>query len=109
NTAIIIIVFGFLVSSIAGTFLLAMQNNTQRPAEDAQSKLMEQIRKQQEDIVKAPLEGYQAEEFDKAGVTELGVVVLREGEGSEATAESTVKANYFGWTSDGKIFDSTNR
>jgi FKBP-type peptidyl-prolyl cis-trans isomerase len=58
---------------------------------------------------KEPLDGYEATSFDKTAVTELQVEVLQEGEGKEATAESTVEANYFGWTSDGKIFDSSKK
>ena len=57
---------------------------------------------------KEPLTGYEATPFDKAAVTELKVEVLKQGDGPAATEQSTVNANYFGWTSDGKIFDSTN-
>ena len=40
---------------------------------------------------------------------ELKVEVLKQGEGETLAADSTISANYFGWTSDGKIFDSTNK
>lgn len=56
---------------------------------------------------KEPLEGHKAEAFDPATVTELKVETLKEGDGKIAEKSSTVTANYFGWTSDGKIFDST--
>lgn len=109
NAVIIIIVFAFLVSSIAGTFLLAIQNNNQKSAADEQQELLEQLQKQQEEIVREPLDGYEAEAFDAGSVTELKVETLKEGSGKAANAESTVNANYFGWTADGKIFDSTQQ
>ena len=56
-----------------------------------------------------PLDGYKAEPFDKASVTELKIDELKAGEGKEATAESTLTVNYFGWTSDGTIFDSSKK
>ena len=55
------------------------------------------------------LPGHSAAPFDAASVTELKVETLAEGDGPAATAESTVSANYFGWTSDGKIFDSSSK
>ncbi len=55
-----------------------------------------------------PLDGYSASAFDAAGVTELRVEELVPGTGKELAGNSTINANYFGWTSDGKIFDSTN-
>ncbi len=58
---------------------------------------------------KEPLTGYSAEPFDKSSVAGLKVEELKPGDGQAATADSTVKANYFGWTSDGKIFDSSQR
>lgn len=111
NLAIITIVFGFLVSSIAGTFLLAFQGsgNSKSPAEIEQERLINQLQeqqKEQEAIVHEPLEGHTAKPFDKDSVKELKVETIKEGSGKAATADSTVVANYFGWTSDGKIFDS---
>lgn len=77
-----------------------------------QKKQQDQIRKQQEaeaKKVKQPLEGYTAEAFDKTAVTQVSIEELKAGGGKTATAQSTVSANYFGWTSDGKIFDSSRK
>lgn len=109
NALIIIIVVAFLVSSIAGTFLLAFQSDQPSPAELQQQKQLEQLQKQQEEIVREPLEGYEAEKFNASSISDLKVETLKEGTGTAAKATSTVNANYFGWTADGKIFDSTNR
>jgi len=56
-----------------------------------------------------PLAGYKANSFDKASVTELKIETLKQGDGTAAAATSTVKANYFGWNSEGLIFDTTNK
>lgn len=56
-----------------------------------------------------PLNGYSAEAFDADSVTTLTTKDLKVGDGTEVTASSTIEANYFGWTADGKIFDSTNQ
>lgn len=60
-------------------------------------------------MTKDPLDGYAAAPFDKASVTSLAVQELKPGTGKAATVSSTVEANYFGWTSDGKIFDSSKK
>lgn len=112
RVAILIAVAGFVFSSVAVTILAVMSsNNESNTAANPQEELMRQIQEQQEmeQESKQPLEGYQAEAFDAAGVTELKVETLKQGDGPVATTASTVSANYFGWTSDGKIFDSTNR
>lgn len=108
---ILLAVAGILFSSVAITVVYFMQNNNASTGDDLQRQLQEQLEQQQQEeaVQKEPLTGYEATPFDKAAVTELGVEVLKEGDGPAATAESTVNANYFGWTSDGKIFDSTNR
>lgn len=56
-----------------------------------------------------PLKGYKAEKFDGAKVSELSVEQLKAGKGEKVPAGATISANYFGWTSDGRIFDSTNK
>lgn len=74
------------------------------------AKQLEEYRKQQEEARthKKPLDGYKAAAFDKNSVKELKVEVLKAGSGEKLEADSTITANYFGWTADGKIFDSTN-
>lgn len=96
-----------------GAFFLPilMNDNAARESEEMQA-LQEQLQQQQAEQPQnaEPLDGYQAEPFDKAAVTELKVETLKEPSGDKAaTPESTVTANYFGWTSDGKIFDSSKK
>lgn len=107
-----IIAFVMLFGTL-GAFLLPILANDNISKEAAeQQKIIDQIRKQQEEGVAngpQPLEGYAASTFDSAEVSELVVEDITVGDGQEVTPESTIKANYFGWTADGKIFDSTNR
>jgi peptidylprolyl isomerase len=56
-----------------------------------------------------PLDGYSATSFDADSVKELKVETLVEGSGETLKEDSKISATYFGWTSDGKIFDSSNK
>jgi peptidylprolyl isomerase len=114
RAAILMAVVGFIFSSGAVTLLYVFQSKDATTSSSAQQKALEQLKAQQEAAQAAqaanePLEGYSAAAFDKAAVTSLQVETLKEGDGTAATATSTVKANYFGWTSDGKIFDSSKK
>jgi len=55
------------------------------------------------------LDGHSAAPFDKSSVTELKSEDLVVGTGATATADTSVTLDYFGWTSDGVIFDSTKK
>jgi len=55
------------------------------------------------------LSGYGPSTFDAAGVTSLKVETLAEGTGDVVKATDSVKSSYFGWTSNGKIFDSSKK
>lgn len=111
RVVILIAVAGFIFSSVAITILAVMESNKTDNSAQQQADLLKQLQEQQEmqQTPKEPLPGFSAEAFDPAGVTELRVETLTEGDGPAATAESTVTANYFGWTADGTIFDSTNK
>ncbi len=56
-----------------------------------------------------PLVGYSARAFDSAAVTALKTEVLKEGAGEAVKATDSINASYFGWTSDGVIFDSSKK
>lgn len=100
------------VGTIAGfvAMILAPQNEAADTASQ-QAEYQKALKEYQEQQAKAnqPLSGYTAEAFDGAAVTELKVDTLVEGTGEALVANSKISANYFGWTSDGKIFDSTNK
>lgn len=93
-------------------FALGSQNDAEQATrqQKAYQDYLAQTKRQQEERQKTlrPLDGYQAEVFDAGSVKALKSEVLVAGSGQPLTASSKIKANYFGWTSDGKIFDSTN-
>ena len=99
-----------------GSFFVVIiaNNNNQVDQKAAQKQYQEQLdayKKLQEEAKKAnkPLEGYSVTKFEKDSVTKLKVETLKEGTGVVLKSDSTITANYFGWTSDGSIFDSTNK
>jgi peptidylprolyl isomerase len=53
------------------------------------------------------LVGYSAATFDPASATSLQKEILVDGTGDEVKATDSINASYFGWTSDGVIFDSS--
>lgn len=114
--AIWFIIVAMAVGSIGAYFIVILQNDNAKVDQAEQSKLQKQLEEQQKKAqeeeakkVKQPLDGYAAEPFDKAGVTSLKIEELKPGDGKAAKNDSTVKVNYFGWTSDGTIFDSSKK
>lgn len=103
------------IGTIAGFVAMMIAPGNQKIDAAQQSKAYAEQQKVQEAAAAArvasskPLDGYSSAAFDKASVTELKVDTLVQGNGTAAKADSTVSANYFGWTSDGKIFDSSNQ
>jgi len=55
------------------------------------------------------LAGYSAEAFDASAATSLQKDILVDGTGDEVKATDSISASYFGWTSDGAIFDSSTK
>lgn len=100
------------IGAVGAYFVMILANDNDATS---QQQLLEQYQQQQQAATEAraasskPLDGYVAEAFDAASVTSLVATDLVVGSGKEVTAESTVEVNYFGWTADGKIFDSSNQ
>lgn len=103
------------VGTIGSFFVIALANDNarvdQKNAQEQYQQQLEEYKKMQEEARKMnkPLEGYEAAPFNADDVTDLKVETLKEGTGEVLTADSTITANYFGWSSDGQIFDSTNK
>lgn len=116
---IIIIAVVLTVGTIGGFISIILANENQKTSQVQQTadyqKQLDEYTKQQEEAAKAnaensePLDGYSATPFDAAAVTALQVEVLTEGTGATVAATDTISANYFGWLSDGMIFDSSNK
>ncbi len=100
----IVLTVGTLAGFIA--MIIAPQNEANDQLQQQQD-LAQSVKDQWK--ANEPLKGYEASSFDPAKVTKLDVEVLKKGTGKTAEDTSTVSANYFGWNSEGLIFDSTNR
>lgn len=104
-----------VVGTIGSFFIIVVANQNQqtdqRLAQENYQKQLEEFKKAQEEAKKAnrPLDGYKTTSFNPDKVTELKVEVLKQGNGKVLKADSTISANYFGWASDGVIFDSSNK
>ncbi|MBI3889511.1 FKBP-type peptidyl-prolyl cis-trans isomerase [Candidatus Saccharibacteria bacterium] len=102
-----------VVGTIGSFFVVILANSNQTKDTAQQQKLYaEYLEKQKEaqaerQATLEPLEGYATEVFDAASVTELKSEVLTEGTGAALKEDSGMVINYFGWTADGKIFDSS--
>ncbi len=112
RTGIWIIAIVLTIGTVAGfiAMILAPENEA-KDAAAQQAEYEKLVKQSQEEQQKAsePLDGYNAESFDASSVKELKVDTLVQGEGEELKSDSTISANYFGWTSDGKIFDSSKK
>jgi len=53
--------------------------------------------------------GYSSNTFESSSVTKLTVEILKDGNGEVVKATDSINSSYFGWTSDGKIFDSSKK
>ena len=109
-----IIAIVMVVGTIAGfaaLILIPKNEATDRAQlEEEYKAYMEQVEKADQERLASlrPLDGYAAAPFDAASVTSLSSEVLVAGTGTALTETSGMTVNYFGWTADGKIFDSTN-
>ena len=114
-TITIVLTVGTLAGFVA--MILAPKNEaadtakSQKEYEQMLKDYQEQQKKAAEENAKAsqPLDGYKAAAFDGDKVKKLKVETLVAGTGEKLKADSSLKANYFGWTSDGKIFDSSKK
>lgn len=72
----------------------------------------EQEQKEQAELrakTSEPLSGYSARKFDAESVKKLKVEVLKQGSGQKVASDDSVSVSYFGWLSDGTIFDSSKQ
>ncbi len=119
RTGIWIIAIVLTVGTLAGFIAMILApGNEAKDAAKQQADYEKMVKQYQEEQKKAseenakasqPLDGYSASAFDSASVTALKVETLVQGSGETLKSDSTISANYFGWTSDGKIFDSSKK
>jgi len=114
-----IIAVTLTVGTLGSFFAIILANDNQKidtaTTQEEYDKQLKEYEAQQKAAAQAnadnsePLDGYAAATFDAAAVTELKTEVLVAGSGEEIKETDTIKASYFGYTSDGKIFDSSNK
>lgn len=116
-----IIIWTFAIVMLVGTIgsfavlIIANENqNKQRASENqnieeqlAQYEAQLKVAAQENAENSRALEGYTPTPFNADEVKQLGVKVLKSGTGAEVAATDTINASYFGWMSDGTIFDSS--
>jgi len=110
-----IIAIVMTVGTIGSFFVIILQNDNTKI--DNEKYAAQQVAYQKQQLAAAqanadksePLDGYSADTFDSSSVTELKVEVLKEGTGEIIKSTDSINASYFGWMSDGVIFDSSNK
>lgn len=105
-----------LMAGTLGSFLvMGLSIDNQKIDQAAQQKTYDEYLKQQKVAAQLnadnsePLVGYVARTFDVSSVDKIKIEVLTEGTGAAVKATDTINASYFGWTSDGVIFDSSKK
>ncbi len=106
--AIWVIMIAMAIGSLGAYFVIILANDNDKRDQEKLTKLQKQSQ-EQATMNNEPLDGYAPTPFDKASVTELKIEELVAGTGKQAAKTSMVSANYFGWTSDGAIFDSSKK
>ena len=107
-----IIAIVMTVGTIGGFIAIALGNQNQQTQLERQQEAAQKMQEEQQAAALAanePMEGYATEAFDPASVTELAAEVLVEGTGDTVATTDTINASYFGWLSDGTMFDSSNK
>lgn len=107
------------IGTIGSFYVIILASNNEATDREKQQadyqKLLEDYQKQQKEAASEnaqnseALEGYSARTFDADSVEKLSVDVIRQGDGAVIQDSDSIRASYFGWTSDGVIFDSSNK
>jgi len=97
----------FLVMALSVQNQTADQAQQQKQYDDylAQQKVAAQQNADNSEV----LTGYTTDKFDPTNVTTLKVETLKQGTGETVKVTDSINSSYFGWTSDGKIFDSSQK
>lgn len=112
----ILVIAIVLMTGTLGSFLVMGLSINNNKIDQAQyEKDNEQLLEQQKLVAQLnadnseALVGYEARTFDPKSVTRLNVEILTEGTGEAVKATDSINSSYFGWSSDGKIFDSSKK
>lgn len=112
---VIVIMVVLLVGAIGSYIAMALSvDNKSKEQSDYLSQYQQYLDQQKEAAQQnadksEALPNYSARTFDASQVKSLSIEVLSAGSGETVSQTDTVSVSYFGWTSDGKIFDSTKK
>lgn len=110
-----IIALTMAIGSLGVYFSIILANNNGDPSQQSDEELLQEYIKQQEEAARQnaeasePLSGYAAAAFNAPEVISLQTTDLKVGDGKEVKEGDTITVSYFGWTPDGKLFDSTTQ
>jgi peptidylprolyl isomerase len=110
-----IIAFVMIVGTFGSFWLMATSVQTTADSQAEQLAAYEDYLAKQKDAAKLnassseALSGYASRTFNADDVKNLAVEVLIDGSGDVVKATDSINASYFGWTSDGVIFDSSKK
>lgn len=110
-----IIAIVMTVGTIGSFAVIILANNNNKQDQVQANNSAAEIQKQQlaQDQARADnaegFDTYTARTFDDKALTSLKVETLVEGTGDTVKATDSINVSYFGWTSDGKIFDSSKK
>lgn len=113
--AIWIIAGAMLVGTLGSFAVMILGNKNSQIDQAAQEKMLKEYEAQQKQAAQENADssegfgGHVAAAFDGAAVTALSTEVLTEGDGEVIKDTDSINASYFGWTADGKIFDSSKK
>jgi len=112
----ILVIAIVLITGTLGSFLVMGLSIKNQEIDQAQEQKEYEQYLEQEKLVaqlnadnSEALVGYESRTFDPASVTKLNVEILTEGTGEIIKATDSINSSYFGWASDGKIFDSSKK
>lgn len=112
---IVIIMVVLLVGAVGSYVAMALSVNNQSSEQSDYMAQYQEYLEQQKEAGRLnaknseALSNYSARKFDASDVKSLAVEVLTAGSGDVISSSDTIKVSYFGWTSDGIIFDSSKK
>ena len=112
---ILIIAIVMIVGTLGSFLVMGLSLNNQQIDEAAQQAAYEKYVEQQQEAYRlnaensVALDGYTTRTFDASSATKLTIELLTAGAGQIVQSTDTVNASYFGWLSNGVIFDSSQK
>jgi len=110
-----IIAIVMTVGTIGSFIVIILANDNQKIDQKSYTDKLADYQKKQLAAAQAnadnsePFGGFSARTFDAGTVNSLKVETITQGDGQIVAATDSINASYFGWTADGKIFDSSKK